>query len=91
MIIKPVHNYVLVSLDKGKTVERESGLEVAPDEDRIFSGTILGLGPDVTVEGMAVGDRVLFPPYGVGQPMTFLGERYMLYLDHQILGVFKAE
>lgn len=85
--IKPMHNYVLVVPDKGKTVERESGLSVAPDEDRVFSGVVAGVGPEVKIS-VAVGDRVLVPPYGVGKKMVVFGSDYMLYLDHEILGVF---
>ena len=90
MSLKPVpmHNYVLVEMDKGEFSDREGGLVVAPDREVLVVGTVVSKGPDVRLS-IQDGSHVLLPPYGAGQKVRYALHDYVLLLDHEILGVFE--
>ena len=88
MKIKPMHNYVLVKMEKDGGVERKSGLFAPTSKEKQVFGTVVETGPDVQNKNFSNGSLVLIPPYGAGKPLIYNNVRYMLFLDHEVLGVF---
>jgi co-chaperonin GroES (HSP10) len=90
MNLEAQHNYIVIEVDRA-TEGRLAGL-LLPESARpaIPTGIVRSIGPQARVD-IRVGDRVLFPPYGIGEEVMFGGVRYMIMLDHEILGIVAGE
>lgn len=84
-MLEAKNNYVVVLVRPGEESELRSGLFVPPSQREPNSGTVQSVGPDARAD-LAVGDTVIFPPFGAGVPVRFEGENYLIILDHEILG-----
>lgn len=88
MKLKAHNNYVAIEVDDGLEDRKTSAGLWLPQADvpQEAVGTIVSVGPSC-VQKFEVGQRVLFPPYGIGEEVFLDGKTYFLMLDHQILGV----
>lgn len=82
------HNYVVIEIDRDLAESvSEQGLVLPEGHKEVAStGVITSIGPEAHTTGLAVGTRVLFPPYGIGEVCRFGNSRYMIMLDHQLFG-----
>lgn len=87
----PNHNIIVVQIDKAGDTELPMGL-VIPEAAQSFpnTGIAVGVGP-YTQADIRKGDRVVFPPHGVGYRFSRDGEDYIVLLDGDILGVIRDE
>lgn len=88
-MIQAWNNYVILKAEDAGG-ESSHGLIIVGQVVPPATGRIVSVGPDAQID-FAVGQRVLYPPYGVAEEVRLDGEKYVFLLDHEILGVINAE
>jgi co-chaperonin GroES (HSP10) len=96
-MLEPVANRVLVKLRPEETTP--GGLHIPQNARTEWVGDVIATGPGrAIVEGreamqVKVGDVVLVNPLINGQvpPVIHLGEKYFMFMEHEILAIVRDE
>jgi chaperonin GroES len=96
MELQPLFGRVIVDPDPVETESAGGIILGKTDVERPIYGTVRSVGGGVRLASgavlpmsVAVGDRVLYPPFG-GQDIKFEGRAMKVILDHEILAVVEA-
>ena len=89
--LRPLGGLIYVEQD----VEKQKGLIILPQTNKLFSGTIVAVGPGKKLDNghiipmeVSVGDRVVFGE-NIGQSLTHEGKDYLVMHQADIAGVIE--
>jgi chaperonin GroES len=89
--LRPLGGLIYVEQD----VEKQKGLIILPQANKLFSGTIVAVGPGKKLDNgriipmeVEVGDRVVFGE-NIGQSLTHNGKDYLVMHQADIAGIIE--
>lgn len=90
MKLRALHNYIVLEIVDLPERETAKGVTLPVNQFPYpVCGVVTDIGPDARIY-IGEGERVLFPPFGIGEQFSWQGRQWMVILDHQLLGVLEA-
>lgn len=88
MKLTALNNFVVLRLQGELDEKRTASGLYLPEKDTPDPATAIieSIGSYARIKAK-VGDKVLFPPYGIGEWVALEGVTYFILLDHELLGV----